>query len=235
MVLPIHDVEAPEEIIESPCSGANAGDSAGVCCYEDAGRVCIGKGNPPCRKSAAIFGAFGCDARCFRCWLGCRLPRRSGNFGGLPRIDRWQSSAGCGVEQFDTIGGYGLGNGPIANHVPVDSFNWRIGFHSNHCGVGKSGACGNDSDRFAVYQMLPSHFVDGQKAHDNAAGKPDQQLRADDKRQPFVNAARGDMKAQAAQNQILTPATTLNVSGSSPASLANLAVSPVCLRHSTPM
>ena len=91
------------------------------------------------------------------------------------------------------------------------------------------------SDQFAIDEMLAAHLLDRQEAHNHAAGKPDQQLRADHQRKPLVNAARGDLEAQpAVQNQNLTPSTRLLFDMPSPAARAKRAVSPTLRSHDTP-
>ena len=63
MVLPVHDVEAPEEIVEPPRPGADGGDLAGIGGDEHAGGVGIGICDLPRRKCTTIFGAFTGNAR----------------------------------------------------------------------------------------------------------------------------------------------------------------------------
>ena len=58
MVLPIHDVQAPEEIIEPPSAGADSGDLAGISRDKDAGGIGVGISNSPCWQRGSIFGAF---------------------------------------------------------------------------------------------------------------------------------------------------------------------------------
>jgi hypothetical protein len=69
--------------------------------------------------------------------------------------------------------------------------------------------------------MLAAHLFDRQIAHQNTAGEPNQQLRADDQRQPFVQATGGKVQARSRfQNQILIPATMFTDDVSSPAARA---------------
>ena len=58
MILPVHDVKAPEEVIEPPCAGTHGSDPASVSGNEYAGIVGVGERDPPSRKRSSIFGAF---------------------------------------------------------------------------------------------------------------------------------------------------------------------------------
>ena len=63
----------------------------------------------------------------------------------------------------------------------------------------------NDSGlavRVRINEVLAAHFLDRQKAHQRAAGKPDQHLRADHQRQPFVNLAGPDVEATRALHRL---------------------------------
>ena len=72
------------------------------------------------------------------------------------------------------------------------------------------------------HEVLAAHLVDRQKAHQCAAREPDQQLCADEQREPFMCPTGEHMNAVsiALQNQNLIPATKLTAFGFSPANRA---------------
>src|SRR3546814_11556786 len=59
VVLPIHDVEAPEEVIETPSAVPDGNDPTTILRNIAAGRILIWKVDSQCRKHALIFGARG--------------------------------------------------------------------------------------------------------------------------------------------------------------------------------
>ena len=85
--------------------------------------------------------------------------------------------------------------------------------------------------------MLAAYPLDRQDAHQQAAGEPEQELHADNQRQPAVKLAGADMEAEltAPQNQVLTPATKLKPPVSSPRARVKRAVSPNCRSHDMPI
>ena len=84
--------------------------------------------------------------------------------------------------------------------------------------------CGHRNRRhgLARHEVLAAHLVDRQKAHQCAAREPDQQLCADEQREPFMCPTGEHMNAVsiALQNQNLIPATKLTAFGFSPANRA---------------
>ena len=120
--------------------------------------------------------------------------------------------------------------------MPVDRFDRRSGAGRKLGWVGEASTWRDRRHQLAVNQMLAAHLVDRQEAHQCAAREPDQQLRTNKQRQPFVQAAGKQMNALfASQNQNLIAATKLTAFGFSPAKRAYRAVSPVLPDHSTPM
>lgn len=54
MVLPIHDVRAPKEIIQPPCAGADGSDLAGASRDKDARGIGVSLSNSPSRKCIPV-------------------------------------------------------------------------------------------------------------------------------------------------------------------------------------
>lgn len=191
MVLPIHDVQAPEEIIDPPSAGADGSDLPGVSRDKDACGIGVGISNSPSWQRGSVFGAFCSNARCFRFRSGRGFPSAVRNGCRLVCTDRRNERTRLSIKELDTATGRHLGNSAVTHHVPIDRLHWRARAGGYLGWVGKAHTCRDGDRRFTVNKMLTAHLVDRQKAHDNATGEPNQKLRANYKRQPCVDATGG--------------------------------------------
>jgi hypothetical protein len=132
--------------------------------------------------------------------------------------DRRNERARLSIKELDTAGGRHLGNGAVTHHVPIDRLQLaRPRWRSDLGWVGKALPAGMVITVSRSTRCSPRTLSIGRKLMITPLANQISKLRANDQRQPFVDAAGGYMNAGAAQNQILIPATTLIVSGSSPA------------------
>ena len=191
MILPIHDVQAPEEIVEPPSAGADSRNLAGISRNKDACGIGVSIGNSPSWQRSSVFGAFCSNTRCFRGGFWRGFPSGVRNGCCLICAYRRNKRARLSIKELDTACGRYLGYSAVTHHVPIDRLDGRACAGGYLCRVGKSHACRNGQYRLTVDKMLTAHFVDRQNAHDNAAGEPDKKLRADNERKPFMDAAGG--------------------------------------------
>ena len=122
----------------------------------------------------------------------------------------------------NALSGCNLGNCFSVEHPPSYRFDWRSSLGKQRCRSDHRRVRRNEGNRLTIHQMLAAHLVDRQKAHQCAAREPDQQLCADEQREPFMCPTGEHMNAVsiALQNQNLIPATKLTAFGFSPANRA---------------
>lgn len=174
MVLPIHDVEAPKEVIEAPCAISDGNDPTTILGDVDMRRVAIGEIHSPRRKHALIFSA----GR--RNWAHARLSRRAAI--GLHRhrashgsIQRGNDLRGLGiVEHYRAVDEFDFGN--------LASQKWAISDFAHGLGCGAQDEVQRRArlrltqrrGRYTLHEMFTANTVNWQHAHDQTAGKPQQ-------------------------------------------------------------
>jgi len=126
---------------------------------------------------------------------GGAAPRLPGYGGRKPGIDLWQRRARDGIEQPHAPATGDFGDGAAMRHAQRDTIGRRAGQVQRR--IGEDGSDWERHDCLAVDEMVAVDFVDGQETHQRAAREPDQQLCADDQRQPLMDAAGSDMKSLA--------------------------------------
>ncbi|MEP7350208.1 MAG: hypothetical protein ABI668_09695 [Sphingorhabdus sp.] len=91
----------------------------------------------------------------------------------------------CSIEQADALCRRQFGNGSPIDHELSHRLDQRTCLSDDPLRRDQRYSGNNWHNRFAINMMLAAHFLDWQKAHDDAACKPDQQLRADNQREPW--------------------------------------------------
>ncbi|CAH0498984.1 hypothetical protein NVSP9465_04080 [Novosphingobium sp. CECT 9465] len=91
--------------------------------------------------------------------------------------------------------------------------------------------------RRPIDQVITVHPFDRKDTHQQTTCKPEQQLGANNEREPAVQSARPDMEAMAdgTQNQVRTPRTKLVAETFSPSARAKSAVRPIRRSYEIPM
>jgi len=234
---PIHDVEAPEEVVQPPRSCPDRREPSRVGRYIDAGGVIIGERDTPSWQRPAILGAGSFDPL-----DGGRRHtnppiRLLSDRPGYPGIQWWKWCSRASVQQTDvTIHKLCLDDRSPEQHAVLKLSDRRSG-RREQGGQRCEALCARQRRLGVPFDpVIAMHGVDGEQAHHKAAGEPDDRLRADQKSKPTVDLARSEVEAKAgAQNQVLTPATKLKPPVSSPRAREKRAVSPNCRSHDTPI
>ncbi len=172
MIRPIHDVKAPEEVVEPPSAGSDSRDPTGVGRDKDAGGIEVGERDAPGGERAAIFGAGALDPLYLRRWSSTATPCQTRDLLGLTSRWCWQRLARRGVEQARSLGCRDLGDRAAKPHAIGDGLDGRICCAYDRRWWGERAAAGKGRRGFAVNEVIAMHPIDRQEAHQGAACEP---------------------------------------------------------------